>query len=114
MVSLPPTFLSTPPYRVRARLRNVEHTSFRPSDRHSREIGCLRKISSFSSSALSSLIANTAFLGDLLLYFPDESQPLLKKNSEWNQLFKWSLDFCRESQHSDQATKKLMYLVSKC
>ena len=62
-------------------------------------------------AALSSLLENTAFLGDLLLYLPDVSQPLLKKNNEWNQLFLWSLTFSRETSYLDKTTKTLLYLV---
>lgn len=64
----------------------------------------------FLRKALSSLIENSAFMGDLVLYLPDMTQKFLK-NNEWNNLFKWSLSICQEMPILDQATKKMLHLV---
>ena len=57
------------------------------------------------------MIENSAFMGDLVLYLPDMTQRFLK-NNEWNNLFKWSLSICQEMPILDQATKKMLHLVT--
>ena len=60
--------------------------------------------------ALSSMIENAAFLGDLVLYLPDITKELLK-NNEWSTVFKWSLSLCQETKFLDKNTKKMLHLV---
>jgi hypothetical protein len=61
--------------------------------------------------ALSSMIENTAFMGDLVLYLPDATKVFLK-NNEWNTIFKWSLSICQQSVFLSPATKKMLHLVN--
>ncbi|XP_046453275.1 coiled-coil domain-containing protein 134-like [Daphnia pulex] len=62
--------------------------------------------------ALSSMIENTAFMGDLVLYLPDATKAFLK-NNEWNTIFKWSLSICQQSVFLSTATKKMLHLVAQ-
>lgn len=62
-------------------------------------------------TALSSLIENSAFMGDLVLYLPDTTKEFLIKNNEWNNLFKWSLSICQAMPILDRYTKKMLHLV---
>jgi hypothetical protein len=61
--------------------------------------------------ALSSMIENTAFMGDLVLYLPDATKVFLKKN-EWNNIFKWSLGMCQQTVFLNSTTKKMLHLVN--
>ncbi|KZS21485.1 Coiled-coil domain-containing protein 134 [Daphnia magna] len=62
--------------------------------------------------ALSSMIENTAFMGDLVLYLPDATKAFLKDN-EWNTIFKWSLSLCQETAFLSNNTKKMLHLVAQ-
>ncbi|KAI9564286.1 hypothetical protein GHT06_008024 [Daphnia sinensis] len=62
--------------------------------------------------ALSSMIENTAFMGDLVLYLPDATKAFLKDN-EWNTIFKWSLSLCQEAVFLSNNTKKMLHLVAQ-
>lgn len=66
--------------------------------------------SCFVSQAVSSLIENTVFLGDLVLYLPDSTAKLLR-NTEWSNIFNWSLGFCRGVPFLDRATEMMLHLV---
>jgi len=47
--------------------------------------------------ALSTVLENTAFAGDIILRLPDISHNLLKGNSEWNLLIEWGIGFCNDT-----------------
>ncbi|XP_014277857.1 coiled-coil domain-containing protein 134 [Halyomorpha halys] len=63
--------------------------------------------------ALSNILENTAFLGDIILRLPDFTQQVIVNNTEWNELFKWSLIFANKSQLLDSKTITLLNLVNQ-
>lgn len=63
-----------------------------------------------SISALSNILENTAFMGDILLRMPDISQPILH-STDWPVLYAWSLAFANQTQLLDSSTSKLIQLV---
>jgi len=48
--------------------------------------------------ALSMVLENTAFAGDIVLRLPDISHSLLKGNTEWSVLIQWAVGFCNDTQ----------------
>lgn len=62
-------------------------------------------------SAFANVAENTAFLGDVLLRFPDMAHSILKKNKEMDLTFKWSISFTNETGVYDGNDMKLLNLV---
>ena len=62
-------------------------------------------------TALALVFENTAFLGDVLLRFPDEVDALFAANPEWKANYAWCLNFVAESKLTDEGTDKLIHLV---
>ncbi|KAG7203781.1 hypothetical protein KM043_013802 [Ampulex compressa] len=62
--------------------------------------------------ALSSILENTAFFGDIVLHLPDITHRILKAQKKWNATIHWSLNFANETKHFlDRDTKNMMHLV---
>ena len=49
------------------------------------------------SLALSTVLENTAFLGDIVLRLPDLAHELLDNNDDWKQLIQWAIDFTNDT-----------------
>jgi len=49
------------------------------------------------SSALSTVLENTAFLGDIVLRLPDIAHELLYNNDDWKLLIQWAIDFTNDT-----------------
>lgn len=49
------------------------------------------------SLALSTILENTAFLGDIVLRLPDIAHELLDNNDDWKQLIQWAIDFTNDT-----------------
>lgn len=60
---------------------------------------------------LALILENAAFLGDVLLRFPDEVGALFATNPEWKVHFQWCLDFMSRSGLVDDSTERMMKLV---
>ncbi|XP_014250239.1 coiled-coil domain-containing protein 134-like [Cimex lectularius] len=63
--------------------------------------------------ALSNVLENTAFFGDIILRLPDISHEVLKDNLEWNYLLKWGLFFTKQTALVDQKTHIMLTLVNQ-
>jgi len=63
--------------------------------------------------ALSNVLENTAFLGDIVLRMPDLTHGIMKNHSDWNNIFRWSLTFTNKTQLVDNKTSVLIKLVSQ-
>ncbi|XP_015118046.1 coiled-coil domain-containing protein 134 [Diachasma alloeum] len=62
--------------------------------------------------ALSSVLENTAFLGDIALQLPDITHRILKKNTNWKNHMHWSLNFVNETRFLiDEATGDMLDLA---
>ena len=64
-----------------------------------------------SKNALALILENAAFLGDVLLRFPDEVGAIFSAHPEWKAHFEWCLDFMSRSRLVDEATERMMKLV---
>jgi hypothetical protein len=62
-------------------------------------------------TALALIIENTAFLGDVLLRFPDAVEAMFAANAQWKTNYAWCLNFVSSSRLTDEATEKLIGLV---
>ncbi|XP_012541227.1 coiled-coil domain-containing protein 134 [Monomorium pharaonis] len=49
--------------------------------------------------ALSSILENTALLGDIVLHLPDITHRILKTQPGWNSTIHWSLSFVNQTRH---------------
>ncbi|KAK9507454.1 hypothetical protein O3M35_007306 [Rhynocoris fuscipes] len=63
--------------------------------------------------ALSNVLENTAFIGDIVLRLPDLTHSILKNHTEWSYLLKWSLTFTNQTQLVDSKTNILLDLVNQ-
>jgi len=62
--------------------------------------------------ALSMVLENTAFVGDILLRLPDATHALLKDNREWNLLVEWAVRFCNDTLIFEGSDELLLNTVS--
>ena len=53
-------------------------------------VGCI--------AALSMVLENTAFAGDIVLRLPDIAHSLLRGSAEWSALIQWAVHFCSDTQ----------------
>lgn len=60
---------------------------------------------------LAQILENAAFLGDVLLRFPEDVWAIFTSNPEWKAHFQWCLDFMTRSRLVDEATERMMKLV---
>ena len=63
-------------------------------------------------SALSMVIENTAFLGEIVLHLPDLSHELLQKNKDWDSLIRWCVNFTNDTRILEKKDQKMLHLVS--
>jgi len=63
------------------------------------------------SLALSSVLENTAFLGDIVLRLPDIAHELLDNNDDWKQLIQWAIDFTNDTHIFIGKDKQLISMV---
>ncbi|KAK2585791.1 hypothetical protein KPH14_010396 [Odynerus spinipes] len=62
--------------------------------------------------ALSTILENTAFVGDIVLHFPDIAHRILKTQQEWSKTIHWSLNFANAIKHLlDKPTITVINLV---
>ena len=64
-------------------------------------------------TALSNILENTAFVGDILMRLPEITGNLLKNRSDWKILLEWSLKFVNQTQLLDSETRTLIDIVSQ-
>ncbi|XP_053995988.1 coiled-coil domain-containing protein 134-like [Hylaeus anthracinus] len=50
-------------------------------------------------SAISGIVENTLFFGDVVLHFPHVMHRILKKQEKWNAIINWSLNFTNRTKH---------------
>ena len=62
-------------------------------------------------SAYSSVVENTAFLGEISLRLPDITNSLLHVNSKWFQTAAWAVQFSEASNVFVGVDAKLLHLV---
>jgi len=62
-------------------------------------------------NSIALILENAAFLGDVLLRFPDEVGAIFATKPEWKAHFQWCLDFMSRSRLLDDATERMMKLV---
>lgn len=70
------------------------------------DYACLHHLNFGPTVALSRMIENISFMGDLVLYLPDASKSLLRDN-EWSTFFKCILSLCRESAFLNSGMKTI-------
>lgn len=64
--------------------------------------------------ALSGILENTALFGDVVLHFPDIMQRILKHQSTWHSLMKWSFSFVSQMRHLlDKSTFTRLHLAEQ-
>ncbi|XP_073989809.1 coiled-coil domain-containing protein 134-like [Rhodnius prolixus] len=63
--------------------------------------------------ALSNVLENTAFIGDIILRLPDLTHTILRNHTEWSYLLRWSLTFTNQTQLVDNKTNILLDLVNQ-
>ncbi|XP_078683483.1 coiled-coil domain-containing protein 134-like [Branchiostoma floridae x Branchiostoma belcheri] len=64
--------------------------------------------------ALSRLLENVAFFGDILLRFPDMTHDVLKKHQEWRTVLEAAVVFCNQTQlYSEGVNHEQLNLVSQ-
>nr|XP_006812614.1 PREDICTED: coiled-coil domain-containing protein 134-like [Saccoglossus kowalevskii] len=63
--------------------------------------------------ALSSVLENTAFFGELLLRLPDISHDIYDKKSEWKDAMGWAVGFCEQSNVFEGIHYKMLNLMSQ-
>ncbi|XP_066287080.1 coiled-coil domain-containing protein 134-like [Branchiostoma lanceolatum] len=64
--------------------------------------------------ALSRLLENVAFFGDILLRFPDMTHDVLKKHKEWGVIIEAAVVFCNQTQlYSEGVSQEQLMLVSQ-
>ncbi|KAI8508808.1 hypothetical protein Bbelb_139070 [Branchiostoma belcheri] len=62
--------------------------------------------------ALSRLLENVAFFGDILLRFPDMTHDVLKKHQEWRTILEAAVVFCNQTQlYSEGVNHEQLNLV---
>ena len=64
-----------------------------------------------TKTALAQVLENAAFLGDVLLRFPDEVGAIFGAKPDWKAHFVWCLDFMARTRLADEATERMMKLV---
>ena len=62
--------------------------------------------------AMSMIVENTVFFGDILLHLPDITHDLLKRNKQWDLMARWGISFCNDTRVYEESEVKLLNLVS--
>ena len=65
----------------------------------------------FCSLALSTILENTALLGDIVLRLPDVAHELLDGNDEWKQLTQWAVAFTNDTHIFIDKDQQLISMV---
>jgi len=60
---------------------------------------------------LSTILENTAFLGDIVLRLPDIVHELLASNDDWRQVTQWAIDFTNDTRVFVDKDRQLMSMV---
>ncbi|XP_011331187.3 coiled-coil domain-containing protein 134 [Ooceraea biroi] len=64
--------------------------------------------------ALSSILENTAFFGDVILHLPNVTHRILRARQKWNSTIHWSLSFVNQTRHLlDKSTIAMIRLVEQ-
>lgn len=63
--------------------------------------------------AMSMIIENTVFFGDILLHLPDITHDLLKRNKQWDLMARWGISFCNDTKVYEEAELKLLNLMAQ-
>lgn len=64
--------------------------------------------------AISTVLENTAFFGDILLHFPHFIHRILKTQQKWNPIINWSLNFTYRTKYLlDSETVVKIHLASQ-
>lgn len=64
--------------------------------------------------ALSSILENTAFFGDIILHLPEITHRILKMQQKWNPTIHWSLNFTNQMRHLlNKSTITMIHLVKQ-
>jgi hypothetical protein len=63
--------------------------------------------------ALSTVLENIAFVGDILLRLPDITHNLLKANPEWNLTVQWGIGFCNDTLIFTGSDSVLLYTMAQ-
>jgi len=61
--------------------------------------------------ALSTILENTAFLGDIVLRLPDVAHELLDGNEDWKLLTQWAIDFTNDTDIFVDKDRQLISMV---
>jgi len=61
--------------------------------------------------ALSTILENTAFLGDIVLRLPDIAHELLDGNEDWKLLTQWAIDFTNDTHIFVDKDRQLISMV---
>lgn len=70
--------------------------------------------SSDVKDALAGILENSALFGDVVLYFPDIMQRILKHQPMWHSLMKWSFSFVSQMRHLlDKSTFSRLHLAEQ-
>jgi len=65
----------------------------------------------FCFLALSTILENTAFLGDIVLRLPDIAHELLNGNDDWKLLTQWAIDFTNDTRIFVDKDQQLISMV---
>lgn len=65
----------------------------------------------FCFPALSTILENTAFLGDIVLRLPDIAHELLDGNNDWKLLTHWAIDFTNDTRIFVDKDRQLVSMV---
>jgi len=62
-------------------------------------------------SALSSVLENTVFLGEIVLRLPDVTHALLRNKTEWQMTVRWAVEFSNDTKILSGSEDQLISLV---